>query len=130
MISSFAVQFAGFGKAERGIEIARDNQDPDEQMSALTQIAQILTIQNDDTLAASTLELIPEEAKRVFALIPVGRPKQKKGNKEAAITHPRTPAAPTHTTPPPFLRGDRASELPTALKRPTGDQRPGREKLP
>ncbi len=113
MISSIAVQFAGFGKAERGIEIARETQDPDEQMASLTQIAQILTIQNDDLLAASTLELIPEPANRVFALISVADAKENRGDKDAAIADLEAAVAMAATVPQLSSRSSALNELAT-----------------
>ena len=113
LISSIAVQFAGFGKAERGIEIARESQDPDEQMASLTQIAQILTIQNDDALAASTLELIPEEANRVFALISVADAKEKRGDKDAAAADLDEAAAMADSVPQLASRSSALNELAT-----------------
>lgn len=113
LISSIAVQFAGFGKAERGIEIARETQDPDEQMASLTQIAQILTIQNDDALATSTLEMIPEEANRVFALISVVDAKEKRGDKDAAIADLEAAVALAETVPQLASRSSALNEIAT-----------------
>ncbi|MFM9903880.1 MAG: hypothetical protein ACKVQJ_04830 [Pyrinomonadaceae bacterium] len=85
LVTSIAVQFAGFGKTDKAIEIARENQDPDEEMSALSQIAQILTIQKEDELARKTLELIREDANRLFAFISVADAKEKGGESASAI---------------------------------------------
>ena len=86
LMASIATQFAGFGKTERGIEIAQENQDSDEQMSGLSQIAQILTLQKEDELARQTLNLIPDEASRAFCLISIADAKQKHGDTYAAIS--------------------------------------------
>ena len=42
LLGSVAAQFAGFGKTERGVEVALENPDPSEQVGAITQIAQVL----------------------------------------------------------------------------------------
>ncbi len=113
MISSIAIQFAGFGKAEKGVEIARGILDPDEEMSALTQIAQILTIQNDDAVAASTLEMITEPINRVFALISVADAKEKRGDKDAAMADLESAAALAETAPQLASRSTALNEIAT-----------------
>ncbi len=85
LMTSIATQFAGFGKTDRAIEIALGNQDPDEQMSALSQIVQILTLQKEDELARQTLNMIPDNASRLFALISMADAKEKLGEIDAAI---------------------------------------------
>ena len=67
-MATIAAQFAGFGKTEKATEIALENQDTGEQMAALSQIAQILTVQKEDDLARQTLNLIDEDADRLFAI--------------------------------------------------------------
>ena len=113
LMTSIAVQFAGFGKTERGIEIARENQDPDEQMSALSQIAQILTIQKEDELATQTLEMIPDDASRLFALIGVADTMKKRGEDEAAVALFEKAATLAGTVPQLASRSDGLNELAT-----------------
>lgn len=86
LMATIAAQFAGFGKTERATEIALENEDPSEKTAALSQIAQILTMQNEDDLARQTLNLIDEDADRVFALIALADAKEKLGEKDAGIT--------------------------------------------
>jgi tetratricopeptide (TPR) repeat protein len=86
LLTSIAAQFAGFGKTGRGIEIALQNPDPNEQMAALSQIAQILIVQKDDKQARETVNLINEDANRLFALLALSDAKGKFGEKEAAIS--------------------------------------------
>jgi len=69
LLSSIAVQFAGFEKAERGIEIAQNISDEDERTAALAQIAQICTTQGKDDMARQALNAVAEDAQRMFALI-------------------------------------------------------------
>lgn len=84
LMASIAAQFAGFGKTELGIDIARENQDPAEETNALTQIAQILTVQKEDELARQTVNSIAEDADRVVALISISDAKAKLGEQEMA----------------------------------------------
>ena len=86
LLASIAAQFAGFGKTDRGIEIALENQDADEQMAALSQIAQILVVQKEDALARQTINLIAEDSNRLFALVALSDAKQKLGEKTAAVS--------------------------------------------
>lgn len=79
LLASIAVQFAAFDKSDRGVEIALENKDPDQQMAALSQIAQILTHKKEDDLARQTINLIAEDSNRVFALIAVADAKNKLG---------------------------------------------------
>lgn len=85
LLTSLAVQFAGFGKSERAVEIGLENQDPDERVRALSQIAQILTAQSEDDLARQMVNLIPDDADRLFAIIAVSDGKRKLGETEASI---------------------------------------------
>jgi len=84
IITSIATQFAGFGKSERGIEIALENSDPDETVAALTQISQILTSQKEDELALQALNQIPDDASRLLALVAISDVKTKLGDQQAA----------------------------------------------
>lgn len=86
LMATIAAQFAGFGKTEKATTIALEIQDPNEKTSALSQIAQILTLQTQDDLARQTLNLIDEDVDRVFALIAISDVKQRLDEKEAAIT--------------------------------------------
>ena len=52
LFATIAAQFAGFGKSERAIEIAVEIPDENQSVSALSQIAQILTIQKEVDLAS------------------------------------------------------------------------------
>ncbi|MGB7200799.1 MAG: hypothetical protein WBD16_00875 [Pyrinomonadaceae bacterium] len=85
LMATIAAQCAGFGKTEKATEIALEDQDPNEKTSALSQIAQILTMQNEDDLARQTLNLIDEDADRVFALIALADAKEKLDEKDSAV---------------------------------------------
>ncbi|MFN0280146.1 MAG: tetratricopeptide repeat protein [Pyrinomonadaceae bacterium] len=86
LLASIAAQFAGFGKTDRGVEIALENQDPDEQIAALSQIAQMLVLQRQDELARQTVNLIKEDSNRLLALVALADGKQKLGEKEASVS--------------------------------------------
>ena len=86
LMASISTQFAGFGKTERGIEIAQENQDIDETMGALSEIARILTVQHEDELARQAINAIPESSNRLFALLSVSDTKNIHGETEASIS--------------------------------------------
>lgn len=85
LMASIATQFAGFGKDERALEIAGANQDIEQQVSALSQIAQIQTVRKEDGLARQAINEIPESGDRLFALIAVSDTKKNLGETDAAI---------------------------------------------
>ena len=85
LLASISAQFAGFGKTERGIEIAQQNPDPSEEMAALAQIAQILVVQKEDELARQTVDLIAEDANRLYAILALSDAKDRLGDKAAAL---------------------------------------------
>lgn len=86
LMTSIAVQFAGYGNHERAIEVAEGNQDPEETMNGLSQIAQVLTLQEKDDVARQTINSIEEPANRVFALISLADVKEKAGDNEGSLT--------------------------------------------
>lgn len=69
LFGSIAMQFAGFEKGERAIEMAEKIEDADHAQNALGQIAVILTSQGNTELARQALNTISDETQRVFALI-------------------------------------------------------------
>jgi tetratricopeptide (TPR) repeat protein len=66
-----AIEFAKFGKFERAIEIAQEIADETEQTTALSQIAQILALQNENEKAQQSIRAISQEDGKMFALIAV-----------------------------------------------------------
>lgn len=86
LFTTVAAQFAGFGKYERAIEIAQENPDPDQQVSALGQIAQIMTAQGSHEQARETVNAIDSDADRVFTLIALSDAQNKFGDAETALT--------------------------------------------
>jgi tetratricopeptide (TPR) repeat protein len=82
---SIAVDFARFEKAERALEIAQNNADESERVSALTQIAQVFTQQGKDDLAAQAINAIEEDSARMFALIGVSDVQNRSGKKDEAV---------------------------------------------
>jgi len=85
VFSAIAVQFARFEKAERAIEIAQENVDETEKMSALASIAQVCTLQGRGELARQSINAIRDDAQRMFALIGVSDAKNKLNEKEKAV---------------------------------------------
>jgi tetratricopeptide (TPR) repeat protein len=99
LFTSIAAQFAGFDKGERAIGIAQEIVDENEQMSALGQIAQVLTIQKKEDLAKQAIRAIQEDASRVFALIGVSDGANENGEKETAKSFLEEAAVLTETVP-------------------------------
>jgi tetratricopeptide (TPR) repeat protein len=85
LFSTIAVEFAKFEKPERALEIAQNNVDETERVSALTQIAQVFTGQEKDELARQAINAIEEDSARMFALIGVSDVKNRAGKKDEAI---------------------------------------------
>ncbi len=85
VFTSIAVQFAVFGNFERAVEVAQENQDPSEQDSALSQIAQVFASRGADGLAREALNSIPEDANRIFALVAMSDVKKRLDENDAAI---------------------------------------------
>lgn len=69
LLAAIAAQFARFDKAERALEIAQAIENYNEQTAALSQIAQIAVLKNNDTSARQAIESIGDDAERMFALI-------------------------------------------------------------
>lgn len=85
LLTSVAVQFAGAGKAERGIEIAHEIVDEAEQTSALLQIASVCTALEKDEIARQAIGLIGDDAQKMSALVAVSDEKRKQGNVQGAM---------------------------------------------
>lgn len=69
LFNVIAVQFAGFGKTDRAVELARENPDPAEETDAISQIAQVLAVQNEYELARQTINEIRDDGERLTSLI-------------------------------------------------------------
>lgn len=85
LFSAISAQFAGFEEAERAIETALENDDGDQQMNALAQIAQITALQHSNDLSDKAVDAIAEPANRVFAMIGVCDAHEKNGDGELAL---------------------------------------------
>ncbi len=85
IISSIAGQFAVFENHDRATEIAHNNPDPKEQWAALSQIAQVLTLQGNDDLAMDTINQIDDDSTKVSALIGIADAKLRLSHIEASI---------------------------------------------
>ncbi len=111
LMGSIATQFAGFGKTERSIEIAQENQDIDETMSALSQIAQILTVQHEDELAREAIKAIPEDSNRLLALLSISDTKNRQGEIEDSIKVLDEASELAETVPQPAARSSVLNEI-------------------
>lgn len=69
LFGTIAVWFARFEKPERAIEIAQENIDEGEQISALSNIAVVCVSQGKDEIARQALDAIYDEGQKMFALI-------------------------------------------------------------
>lgn len=69
LLGTIAVWFARFEKPERAIEIAQENIDESEQISALSNIAVVCISQEKDEIARQALDAIYDEGQKMFALI-------------------------------------------------------------
>jgi hypothetical protein len=80
-------------------------------MNGFAQIAQILAIQKEDDLARQTLNLIAEDANRVFALISMADAKEKLEDKDAAMALLNESASLAETVPQLASRSSVLNEL-------------------
>ncbi|HQX56833.1 MAG TPA: hypothetical protein PLP07_12970 [Pyrinomonadaceae bacterium] len=85
LLAAVAVQFAGFGKSERGVEIASENPDPNETSGALSQISQILIVQNEDDYARETVEQLGDDSNCAGALIGLSVAAKDRGDDATAL---------------------------------------------
>ncbi|MBL8181846.1 MAG: hypothetical protein JNL64_09590 [Blastocatellia bacterium] len=85
LMAAIAAQFAGFGKHELGLEAAAEVTDPNEKAAAISQIAQVLVLQNEDQLAREVLDVFEETSGRVGALLAMSDVKRDKELSDDAI---------------------------------------------
>lgn len=85
LFTTIAAAFAKNEKPERAIEIAQENPDENEEMAALSQIAQICTMQGKTDFARQALNAITEDAQRLFALIGMSDAEEKSGRRSEAV---------------------------------------------
>ncbi len=111
LFGTIAVQFANFEKVERAIEIAQNIIDENEQTSALAQIAQICALQGKDEFARQAVQVIADDAQKMFALIGMSDAKNRAGKREEALEILREAAALAETVPQLALRSSAFNEL-------------------
>jgi tetratricopeptide (TPR) repeat protein len=83
IMAAIAAQFAVFSHGERAVEIAVANPSPADRSAALSQIAQLQVMQNNDEAAHETVALIDDDAERMLALISMADAKKRLGDTEA-----------------------------------------------
>ncbi len=85
ILASIAAQFAVFERNDRATEIAQNIVDPQEIWAAISQIAQVLSLQKKDDLARDTINLIDDDTSKVSALIAVSDIKLREGESDEAL---------------------------------------------
>lgn len=85
LFGTIAVQFAQYEKPERAIEIAQEIAGEEQHYQALTNIAQVLVLQNKNDLARQALQAIEEDGYRLYALVGMADAKNQLGEKETAV---------------------------------------------
>lgn len=85
LLATIAVLFAKFEKPERAFEIAHENPDETERISAYSQIAQISAGQDKEDAARQALNAITDETQKVDALIAMSDAELKRDRKEKAL---------------------------------------------
>jgi hypothetical protein len=84
LLGIMAIRFAGFGKLERGIEIANENPFNEIRNNCLAQIAVICETEGNDDLAHQAIKDIDDDAEKTFALMALSDVRRgKKQNEEA-----------------------------------------------
>ncbi len=85
LFGTIAVQFAHFERPERAIEIAQENIDEMQRLSALSQIAQVCAAQCNEEFSKQALNAIFEDSTRMFTLIGISDEKNNAGDKESSL---------------------------------------------
>jgi tetratricopeptide (TPR) repeat protein len=85
LFSSIAAQFANLEKYERAIEIAQENIDTQQKNLALTKIAQIATMKENDAFARQALQAINEESSKLHALVALSDVKNNLNHTDEAL---------------------------------------------
>lgn len=85
LFGTVAKEFAELGELERAIEIAHENPDGEIKNLALSQIAQICTVQNNAGMAKTAINGIEPESQRIPAIIAVSDVLVKEKRQEEAL---------------------------------------------
>ncbi|HEY0459863.1 MAG TPA: hypothetical protein VGC97_12065 [Pyrinomonadaceae bacterium] len=85
LFGTIAALFANYERADRAIEIAQEIPDENEQMSALAQIAQVLTLQGNDGAALQAVHAIAEDSQRLSAFIGISDAQNRLEKKEESV---------------------------------------------
>ena len=111
LFGTIAALFANYEKPERAIEIAQEIPDENEQMSALAQIAQILTLNGNDTAALQAVHAVAEDSQRLSAFIGISDAQNRLENRKAALKTLNEAAHLAETVPQLALRSASYNEL-------------------
>jgi tetratricopeptide (TPR) repeat protein len=85
LFAMIAIRFAVFGKYERALEIADENQNPNARLAALSQIAQVAVLNNKDEFAEQASNLVNDDSERVMFLISLSDVKKNRELNEDAL---------------------------------------------
>lgn len=116
LFANIAVQFAQFEKYERAIEIAQENIDEMQQLSALSQIARIAAGKGNDELAKQALNAIFEESTKMFTLIGMSDAKNAAGDDSQALLYLKEAQELLDSVPQTASRSDAFSAFATRYK--------------
>jgi tetratricopeptide (TPR) repeat protein len=87
LYGTLALLFAKYDKTERAVEVALENPDDSARYHALSQIAQICALREEDDAAHQVLNLIDEDSERLFAYISLSDVKSKAEKREEALNY-------------------------------------------
>lgn len=85
LLGIIAIRFAGFGKLERGIEIANENPFEEIRNNCLTQIAITCETAGNDELAHQSISDIDDDAEKTFALMALSDVRRGKKQTDEAL---------------------------------------------
>jgi len=85
LFGTIAALFASYDKPERAVEIAQGIESENEQMSALAQIAQILTTGGNDEAALAAVHAIAEDSQRLLAFVGISDAQNGLDKKDEAV---------------------------------------------
>ncbi|MGI8811234.1 MAG: hypothetical protein ACR2IH_01740 [Pyrinomonadaceae bacterium] len=109
--AQIAGQFAGFGKGERGIEIAHEIADDGGQVSALSQIARASVLRGEPDAARMAIRAIHDDDNRVFALLGMSDAFNEIGEADCAIAALNEASELAETVPQLSSRAEAYSEI-------------------
>lgn len=117
LLAEIAVRFAQFGKHGRAMEIAFENIDELQRISALSRIAQVAALRGDDSDAREALGAISDEASKMFALIGMSDARSQAKDEESALALLKEAHSMTDTVPQVASRAEAYRQLAERYKK-------------